>query len=140
MKVYDYDVDGSLHCREGVATEERPGVLLDTFWTGGDRHRLTEKEALSIRERFDTDDFDELPRVGSRGRWEMFAQADRASIPSQHGLAHRYFVRIGASPDLATQIENARERVAKTESDVRRAESALQWARDDLRALEEKAS
>ena len=140
MKVYDYEVDGSRWCREGVATEERPGVLLDTFWIGSDRHRLSEIEAASVVERFDTDDFHQIDDWDARSRWHTFAPADRRTIPSQHGLQMRYFVRRGASPDLATQIENARQKVAEAEREVESAASRLQWAQDDLRVLEEKAS
>ena len=139
MKVYDYEIDGSRHCREGVATEERPGILFDTFWTGGDRHHLTDAEAFSAKGRFDTNDFHELDgnRFGIAGQWSTFAPGDRQVIPSQHGLQHRYFVRNGATPDLATQIENARQKVADAESAKRHAASSLRWARDDLLALED---
>ena len=137
MHVYDYKIDGDRHCREGVATEERPGVLLDTFWNGGDRHHLTETEATSVRVRFDTDDFIEIDGDrGRRGRWEQFAPEDRDTITGQHGLTVRYFTRHGASPDLATQIENAQTKVAEAEQELLRAKSHLRWAQDDLRALE----
>lgn len=141
MKVYDYDVDGSRHCREGVATEERPGIYLDTFWGtygSSERHRLSGMEEASLRERFDTDDFEELDRNrhGNHGQWMRFAPADRKTIPSQHGLQVRYFIRRDATPDLATQIENAKEKVAQAEGEVERAASRLQWARADLAALE----
>lgn len=138
MKVYDYEVDGSRHCREGVATEERPGVFLDTFWNGGDRHRLTETEAASMKERFDTDDFDELDRnkFDAEARWMRFAPADRQTITSQHRLQARYFVRRGAAPDLATQIENAKQKVTDAEHEVERSASRLKWAQADLAALE----
>lgn len=140
MKVYDYDVDGSRHCREGVATQDRPGVFLDTFWGGsGDRHRLNATEVLTLRERFDTDDFVELARDGygsaARAQWQTFAPEDRESVSSQHGLQVRYFVRRGASPDLATQIENAQQKVAEAERALESATSRLHWAKDELRAL-----
>jgi len=139
MKVYDYEVDGSRHCREGVATEERPGVLFDTFWTNGDRHKLTETEATSARFRFDTDDFIELDanRFDNADQWNTFAPGDRQTITSQQGLQVRYFVRTGAAPDLATQIENARQKVSDAERAERSATSALTWARSELRALED---
>jgi len=138
MKVYDYEIEGSRHCREGVATEERPGVFLDTFWEGGDRHHLTELERASMRDRFDTDDFDELDQYSheSVARWETFAPQDRQTIPSQHGYHRRYFVRRGASPDLATQIENAERKVAAAERELESAARHLQWAQADLAALE----
>jgi len=140
MKVYDYEIDGSRHCREGVATEERPGVLFDTFWNGGDRHHLTDAEAASAKVRFDTADFQDLDgnKFGNAGQWRTFAPRDRQSIPSQHGLQIRYFVRNGATPDLPTQIENAQQKVAEAESDVRSAASSLRWAQDELLALEGK--
>lgn len=137
MKVYDYDVDGSSWCREGVATEERPDVLLDTFWTGGDRHRLTAAEVTSARLRFDTDDFEQVEgQWDAQEKWMRFAPADREAISHQHRLQHEYFVRKGASPDVATQVENARQKVSEAEREVERAASHLQWARDALAALE----
>lgn len=141
MKVYDYD-RAQYHCREGVATEDRPGVFLDTFWGGGERHVLTAVERQTMRERFDTDDFEELDgsKFEQHGRWATYAPADRETIPSQHGLQVRYFVRLGASPDLPTQIETAKAKVTEAEHQVERAASSLQWARDELAALEARAA
>jgi hypothetical protein len=138
MKVYDYKIDGPTHCREGVATDGRSGILLDTFWTGGDRHRLTAVESATAEERFDTDDFRELDgnKHGIKAEWSTFAPKDRQVITSQHRLQCLYFVRNGATPDLATQIENARQKVADAVSTERSAASSLQRARDELLALE----
>lgn len=140
MKVYDYD-RAQYHCREGVATEERPGVFLDTFWGAGERHHLTQVERASMRDRFDTDDFEELDgsKFDQHGRWITYAPDDRQTIPSQHGLQVRYFIRLGASPDLPTQIETARQKVAEAEHQVASAASSLQWAREELAALEARA-
>lgn len=134
MKVYDYDVDGSRHCREGLATEER-GVLLDTFWGSGygDRHRLSDVERASIRFRFDTDDFEEVhARGGAPKEWWDRAPKDRSVISSQHGLQARYFIRKGSQPDPETRIENAQRAVDEAESALRSAEATLRRAREAL--------
>jgi hypothetical protein len=137
MKVYDYEVDGSRHCREGVATEVRPGVLLDTFWVGGDRHPLNKTEKTSARFRFDTDDFIQVDGDhGRRDKWEQFAPRDRDAITGQHGLTVQYFTRRGATPDLATRIENAQTKVVEAKQELESAKLRLRWAQDVLRALE----
>ena len=143
MRVYHYDVDGSRHCREGVAVEQR-GVLFDTFWGAGDSysHRLTETEAKTAEFLFDTDEYRELDRYsrGAPAEWRTYAPKDRGAIPSQHGLRCRYFIRKGARPDMATQIENARQKVADAENALHSAETRLRWAREELAALEGGAS
>lgn len=45
-------------------------------------------------------------------------------------------MRIGAEPDLSTQIENARTAVAEAESEVRSAQWALERRREELTDLE----
>ncbi len=141
MKVYDYDVDGSRHCREGVATQEENG-LFDTFWGGsGDRHRLTDSERGSRRFKFDTDDFEEVARY-SRGvpsEWAERHPDDRETIPSQHGLQQRWFIRKGSQPDYATRLANAEAALEEAESKLRSAESRVRWAREDVEKIKAEA-
>lgn len=138
MKVYDYEIDGSRHCREGVATEERNG-LFDTFWGSGgsDRHKLTDTEQSSAVLQFDTDDYDELDRYqqGVAFEWEQYALTDRQVIPSQHGLQHRYFVRKGSVPDPDTQIKNAERDLKQAKEEARLAEHKVEWAKQHLIGL-----
>lgn len=140
MRVYDYDVSGSRHCREGVAADDRgDGFLRDTFWGSGygDRHVLRGEEAQSARLRFDTDEFEEI--VGRRGApsaWTDRAPGDRQTLTSQHGLEVRWFIRKGSQPDRATRLENARQKVADALSAVRLAESSLRYAEGSLAAIE----
>ena len=137
MKVFDYDVDGSRHCREGVATGEENG-LFDTFWgVSGERHRLTEAEAESARLRFNTDDFEEVGRYskGVPSEWAERHPDDRETIPSQHGLQQRWFIRKGSQPDHATRLANAQQSLEEAESALRSAESRVLWAREDVEKI-----
>lgn len=139
MRVYDYQSieRPSRHCREEVAVETQPGVLLDTFWDmSTETHRLTDAEKATAVLRFDTDDFDELDRYdrGSPGLWMQHRPEDRELITSQHRLQNRWFVRKGSTPDLDTKIENARADLDKLTSD---AESAARRARDARKRLDE---
>lgn len=138
MKVYNYDVDGSRHCREGVAVEEN-GALFDTFWGGhSERHRLTDVERKSVRLIFDTDDFDELDwsRRGEPSEWSERHPSDRAIIPSQHGLTLRWFIRKGSERDYETRLANVRDVLMEAESELRSAESRVKWAREDVQKIE----
>lgn len=129
------------HCREGIAIgHQRRGitVLLDTFWDcGGDQHCLTHEEATTARLLFRLSDYDELDRYshGVASQWEKYAPADRQVITSQHGLRKRWFIRKGATENMATQIANARREVAKREGEVESAQRRLEWAREDLNRL-----
>jgi hypothetical protein len=51
----------------------------------------------------------------------------------------RLFIRQGASPDLTTQIANAKAAVADAESKLRSAEWVLEMRREDLAKLEARA-
>jgi hypothetical protein len=115
-------------CREGVALVEDHGNghldLLDTYW-GADRidtqaHCLSDAEIETAVLRFSRNDFRRLDRAEA-GLWRDYAPVDRQTISAQHGLQCAWYVRKGAQPDLDTRIENAREKVADAESDVRAA-------------------
>ena len=134
MRVYDYDVDGSRYCREGVATEEN-GAMFDTFWgSGGDRHRLTATEKSSARLRFDTDDFEEV-RTHVRGEpqeWLDRAAGDRETISSQHGLQRSYWIRKGSEPSYEMRLANAMEKLDDAERGLRSAQLSVEWAREEV--------
>lgn len=125
-------------CREGIAIALwRDGrvVLLDTFWgSSGDQHRVTAEEAATAELMFNLADYDELDRYShqSPDTWAKYAPADRKLITQQHGCQKRWFIRNGAKPDWATQIDNARAEVAKRESAAESALRAVEWAREDL--------
>lgn len=131
------------HCREGTAFVNDRARALDTFWQpegDGDSHALTDQELATAEVRFNVNDYEPLDRYSrsSRGTWETYHPVDRARIPSQHGLQEQLFIRRGASPDIGTQVANARERVAEAESELSLAERRLEWRREELAALEAK--
>jgi hypothetical protein len=139
--VVRYDV-ADRWCREGTAiaaTWKDQVVLLDTYWQSSDQHRLTDDEVATAELLFNLADFDELPsgrHLGSSGKWMQYSPADRKRITAQHGLVVRYFIRKGAQPDLATQIENARQAVADAYEKLRNAERDVDYARRKLARLE----
>lgn len=129
-------------CREGMATTERGEdrtVLVDTYWDGGsERHVLTPAEVSTAEVLFNLDDYEELPRyqpASSRGRWAMYAPADRQVITSQHGLTVRYFVRKGAQPDPSTQVDNARVALDEAKAALSSAQSAVAYRQAELERL-----
>lgn len=144
--VVRYETPGhrSTHCREGMAIAEArlDGVVLfDTYWgTPGDRHLLTYEELGTAELVFNLADYDELDRYqhSSPARWKTYKPEDRETVTSQHGLQVRWFVRKDAEPDLATQIENAREVLADAESKLESAEWRVRGAKRDLEQLEAK--
>jgi hypothetical protein len=125
-------------CREGTAITGDDGRLVDTYWLN-DNHVLTDEEIATAELVFSLGDFDELDRWRShesRAKWEQYSPADRETVTSQHGLQVRWFVRKGAQPDLATQIENARQAVADAYEKLRNAERDVDYARRKLARLE----
>jgi len=129
----DRDVE-PMHCREGLAIVA-DGRAFDTYWGfgGGRRHVLTAPELANARLCFNLRDFREV----SEEEWLTHAPDDRGLVTAQHGWQSSYYVRVGAEPDLVTQIENARQAVVEAESAVRSAESTLEWRRKQLAELEE---
>ncbi|SIE37803.1 Uncharacterised protein [Mycobacteroides abscessus subsp. abscessus] len=131
-------------CREGIAIAQdqlntRNGiqrhVLLDTYWhLGTETHVLEDNEAATAEFMFNLADYDELERYSheSPRKWEKYAPDDRQLITSQHGLQKRWFIRKGAKPDWATQIENARQVVTDRKRNLDFAQSDLRWANEDL--------
>lgn len=129
--VLDY-VPSHIHCREGIAIVQANGCALDTYWSN-DRYVLKSEEYATARLRFRLEDFRE---IAHEDEWMTYAPADRQVITSQHGLQRTYYLRIGSEPDLATQIENAREAVEKAEREVDSAQARLGRRREDLANLE----
>jgi len=124
------------HCRECCAVVVDDGRAVDTFWgfpnMHGDSHVLTDRELATAGRRFRLGDYRE---VRHESEWLTFAPTDRQVVTSQQGLQARYYVRAGAEPSLATQIDNARAAVERAESDVRCAESTLRWRQTELARL-----
>lgn len=122
-------------CREGIAVADSHGRLVDTFWEGGsEAHVLTAEEVATATHLFDLSDYRELPHA-ERYLWKNYHPDERQRITSQHGLSARYFVRLGAEPDLGTRVENARLAVREAEEAVKSAQSTLAWRRRELDAL-----
>jgi hypothetical protein len=72
--------------------------------------------------------------------WETYAPADREDIPRHSGYQTLHLVRKGATPDLATQIENAREKLAEAERKVESAQWSVECVRRELALLEDRAN
>lgn len=119
-------------CYEGIAVVQENGRALDTYWCIN-ANGLRPDELATARLRFRLADYRE---IGSEDEWKTYAPADRQSISSQHGLQWTYYVRVGAEPDLETQIANARNAVERAESELRAAEWRLTCRRDELAELE----
>lgn len=131
------------HCREGFAVAHlRNGklILRDTYWLRDDdlSYVLTADEVANAELLFNIDDYDELDRHDRSTPMTLatYAEADRAQIPMQHGLTIRYFVRKGATPDLATQVANARALVSQRRDEVRTAQLTLARAESELARLD----
>jgi len=127
----------STWCHDGwaIAEERRDGrvVLVDTYWgaSGGTVVNPREPEF-----QFNLSDYE----TKRNGEWERYAPADRRYIPQHSGYQTVLLVRKGATPDLTTEIENARERVTEAEQNVSSAEWSLKMARRDLAELEQRAT
>lgn len=112
--VVRYDIDGSHHCREGVAIANAAGVLFDTYWTS-DNHRLTATEYATARLSFNLNDFDEVGPHSST--FEDYAETDRGILTSQHGLRVRRFLRRGAQPSLLAKMNRIEAQIATATHD-----------------------
>lgn len=119
-----------------IAEERRVGglILVDTYWYAGTSGDVVFPETYELL--FNLGDYDAKPAH----EWETFAPADRQYIPKHSGYRTVHYVRKGATPDLATQIENAQERVTEAEADVRSAEWRLKYTREVLAELEAKTA
>jgi hypothetical protein len=126
------------HCTEGLAIEDERGRLFDWYW-GSSRDSMLDKVVSSDAEDLEfianLGDYDLTPRDGRESNRD-YAPEDRLVIHSQHGLQRTYYVRKGATPDLSTKIENAREKLRDAESAARSAQFQVDWAREELAKLE----
>lgn len=128
------------HCKEGTAFVTERGTPLDTYWGpggNGEYGHLRPEELATAEVVFNVNDYDALDIYAnqSRATWLTYHPDDRGRITSQHGLQEALFVRKGATPDLATQIQNARDRVDEAESRVQLAEHILESRRRELAEL-----
>lgn len=128
--------------RECTAVVLESGRAVDTYWHSYERdsmaHILSDAELESASFVFNTGDYDALDRYdkGARAKWLTFHPDDRGRISSQHNLQELLFIRKGATPDLETQIGNARSKVEDAESKLQMAQGTLDWARKELAKLE----
>ena len=129
------------HCTEGLAIEDERGRLFDWYW-GSSRDSMLDKtvsrDAEDLKLIANLNDYDLTPQDGRQGNSE-YAPKDRLVIHSQHGLQRTYYIRKGATPDLSTKIENAREELRKAEEAMRSARRSVERAREELARLEEVA-
>lgn len=129
------------HCREGTAFVDERGVARDTFWRpegDGESHVLTQGELETAQTVFSVRDFRLLDRYASASReaWETYHPRDHGRITMQHGLEEVLYVRIGAEPDLGTQIKNAEAALAGAEQKSRSAQSTVERRRAELTELQ----
>jgi hypothetical protein len=125
-------------CREGQAIVDRIEdgrvIAFDTYWFGtSDRHRLTDGELASAEVEFN---LAEVRPVTANDIFADFHPGDRKIVTHQHGLQQTRYLRLLAEPDLATQIQNAREKVANCERELKSAEWSLEIAQRILESLE----
>lgn len=138
--VLDYIPKHGNHCRQATAVVYEDGAV-DTFW-GVNRYSegylLGDQEIEGAELRFPLGDFRKLGEhwEHKREEWLTYAPADRQRIGSQHQYQSTYYVRIGAEPDLDTQIANAREALAEAEREVSSAQQRIQLRWEDLAKLE----
>jgi hypothetical protein len=129
-------------CREGQAivrdvTPAGDPIALDTYWLGGgDQHRLTDSELSTATVKFNLND---VRLVGPYDTWADFNPGDRFRVSHQHGLQSTDYVRVGAEPDMATRIDNARTKVRDASDEVDSAKRRLEWARQELSRLQAEA-
>lgn len=106
------------HARSSTAIVETTGAwddlrALDVYWAS-DRTVLTSSELATASLRFNLADFTAVP---SEHSLTAYHPDDRQIIHGQAGRP-RYFLRTGASPDLATQLEHAEHLLRDAEEDL----------------------
>jgi hypothetical protein len=139
--VLRYVPTGGTHARQCTAIVGENGRAVDTYWGVGrcsDGHVLSAQELETAELVFRLGDFRKLGEHwdDKHDEWMTYAPADRQRIGSQNQWQSTYYVRVGAKPDLETQIANACEAVEDAERDVRSAQSTLQRRREHLAKLE----
>lgn len=130
--VYSYTPEDR-HCMEGLAIENERGKLIDNFWHGEVVWRqVITRDAADLTLIANLGDYDKL---GQYDDINDYAKSDRLVITAQHGCQRTYYVRKGATPDLATKIENARAAVAKAEAEAQSAQRHVERAKQELASL-----
>lgn len=129
------------HCMEGLAIENERGSLIDWFWNGSivSHRQIVSRDAAGLTFVANLGDYEMTDRDGSKSNAE-YAPADRLTIHAQHGLQRTNYIRKGATPDLATKIDNAKHEVESAEAEMRSAKHHLEWARTKLSELEAEAT
>lgn len=131
---------GNSWCREGWAIV-KGRCAVDTYWRNGgtDDHILTKEELSTAEFKFNLQDYEKIDEYKSRSAaWESRDEADRESIPHQHGLQRTWLIRAGSSPSDEMIIKNARAAMDAARDDLRAATSQLEsatynWAMAQLR-------
>jgi len=134
--VYTYTTEDH-HCIEGLAIENDRGELIDWFWGGlvVSHRQHVSRDAEDLKLIANLNDYDLTARDGRESNKD-YAPEDRLMIHSQHMLQRTHYIRKGAKPDLATKIENARQRLEEAESAARSARFSVEWAQKELAELE----
>lgn len=129
------------HCRQATAIVYEDGCAVDTFW-GLERwnsgHVLRDTEIEGAELLFKLADYRPLGAHydNKLEEWLTYAPADRQRVGSQHQWQSTYFVRVGAQPDLDTQIANACKAVEEAEHEILSAQRRVEWRKEDLARLE----
>jgi len=127
------------HCMEGLAIENERGQIIDWFWSGDIvGNQVVSRDAEDLKLIANLNDYDLTARDGRESNKD-YAPEDRLMIHSQHMLQRTHYIRKGAAPDLATKIENARQRLEEAESAARSARFSVEWAQKELAELEASA-
>lgn len=131
------------HAHEGTAVVHRrdDGTLyaVDTFWgSGSGNHVLRAFEIATATVEWNKHSFRQAD--GRRETWSDYAPGDRRIIPSQHGLQATYWLRPDATPDHATMLAKAEERLARAQDELRSAQHRVEFAKRDLDLLNEQTT
>lgn len=138
--VYRYQPSRERHdpnwCREGMAIETDTGKVIDTYWDLSARdvmvdHYLTGEELAGAELVANLDDFEPFYRNSTHynsAGYDGYAESDRLTITSQHGLTQHRFIRKGATPSPDRILAKLRADISaalyKRDSAMREVESA----------------
>lgn len=119
-------------CRHGIAVVDEHGIGHDTYWRDGDGSYVSPAALAGGVLMFRMGD---CRRVSDEYEWAKYAEADRYSFP-MGAYPRNLFVRADAEPDLETQIQSARAKLAEAERSLVSAGNSIRWAAIDLDKLE----
>jgi len=135
--VYTYNPENH-HCMEGLAVENERGRIIDWFWggdvVGNQVIDIIDPKVTDLEKIANLNDYELTPRNGRESNAD-YAPEDRLVLTAQHGLQRTYYIRIGAKPDLATQIENAEYALEEAKSEARSAQYRVERASEALAKL-----